>query len=116
MYGILPMDPHGHCSEHLTPGLSFIGYYDNGQPKGPCWRQLVGGSWMYGILNENGEFTGAANMAYIYQDLELAMVGNYNKGLLVSIIFKTSCYISPFGVIFQNIVYIKKKLVQIIEI
>ena len=88
MYGILPMDPHGHCSEHLTPGLSFIGYYDNGQPKGPCWRQLVGGSWMYGILKENGEFTGTANMAYIYQDLELAMVGNYNKGLLVSIILK----------------------------
>ena len=83
MFGIMPMDPHGHCSEHISPGLSFIGYYENGQAKGPCWRQLVGGSWMYGIVNKNGEFTGVSNMAYIYQDLELAMVGNYNKGLLV---------------------------------
>ena len=90
MFGIMPMDPHGHCSEHISPGLSFIGYYENGQAKGPCWRQLVGGSWMYGIVNKNGEFTGVSNMAYIYQDLELAMVGNYNKGLLVSIISQTN--------------------------
>ena len=83
MYGIVPMDPHGHCSEYLSPGLSFIGYYDNGQPKGPCWRQLVGGSWLYGKLDENFEFTGK-DIAYIHQDLELAMIGQFEKGLMVN--------------------------------
>ena len=38
---------------------------------------------MYGIVNENGEFTGKKDMAYLYPDLELAMVGQYKKGLMV---------------------------------
>ena len=83
MYGIFPIDTNGICSEYETNGLSFIGYYENGIPTGPCWRKLVGGAWMYGIVDENGQFTGKKDIAYIYPDLELLMVGQYKNGLLV---------------------------------
>lgn len=85
MYGVLSIDPNGQCKEYLTNGLSFIGNYENGISKGPCWRRLVGGAWMYGIVSEKGEFTGTNDIAYIYPDLELAMVGSYKNGLLVNI-------------------------------
>ena len=83
MYGIFPLDTNGICSEYEAYGLSFIGYYENGIPTGPCWRKLVGGAWMYGIVDENGQFTGKKEIAYIYPDLELLMVGQYKNGLLV---------------------------------
>ena len=44
----------------------------------------MGDSWIYGIVDENGRFTGEKNVAYIYQDLELAMVGKYTNGIFVS--------------------------------
>ena len=43
---------------------------------------LVGGSWIYGPVDENGEFTGN-DIAYLYQDLELAIIGKFKHGLLV---------------------------------
>ena len=85
IYGILPLDLNGHCKkiDSKTNDLSFIGNYENGIPIGPCWRRLVGGAWFYGIVNENGEFTGSNDIAYIYPDLELTMVGQFKNSLLV---------------------------------
>ena len=83
IYGVLPRNKVGHCSDIITAGLGFVGYFENGFPVGPVWRQLVGGSWLYGVLDENYEFTGR-DIAFIHQDLELAMIGQFEKGLMVS--------------------------------
>ena len=54
-----------------------------GKPVGATWRQLIGGAWLYGNLDQNGAFSGE-NFAYLYQDLELAIVGEFKDGLLVN--------------------------------
>ena len=38
---------------------------------------------MYGNVDKNGEFTGTNDIAYIYPDLELVMLGQFKNGLLV---------------------------------
>ena len=82
MFGISSMNPNGRCAKSVEKGLSFIGYFEEGQIVGHCWRQLIGGSWMYGKLNDQSEFTGSKDIAYIYPDLELAMIGHFEKGLI----------------------------------
>ena len=82
-FGIFTMDPQGHCSKQYMMGLSWIGEFQDGVPVGPFWRQLRGESWTYGNVDENGEFTGSKDVAFLYPDLELAMVGEFKKGLLV---------------------------------
>ena len=83
IYGKLTADPEGHCSSRLFKGLSFVGWFEEGKPVGPYWRELLGGTYLYGVVDENGEFTGP-DIAFIYQDLELALVGEFKKGLMVS--------------------------------
>ncbi len=39
-------------------GLGFFGNYVDGIPEGFCWKQLRGGSWIYGEVNDEGHFTG----------------------------------------------------------
>ena len=56
--------------------------YENGKPTGPCWRHLIGSNYLHGIVDNEGEFTGN-NIAFIYQDLQLALVGKFIKGLMV---------------------------------
>ena len=82
-YGILSRDPIGQCPGSIFKGLSFIGWLENGTPVGVSWRQLVGGSWLYGKVDENGEFSGINSIAILHQDLEMAMVGTYQNGILV---------------------------------
>ena len=83
IYGKLTADPEGHCSSKLFKGLSFVGWFEEGKPVGPCWRELLGETYLYGVVDENGEFTGP-DIAFIYQDLELAIVGEFQNGLMVS--------------------------------
>ena len=94
IYGVLPLDLNGYCKKvnFDSNSLSFIGKYENGMPIGTCWRRLVGGAWMYGNVNRNGEFTGSNDIAYIYPDLELAMVGQFKNGLLVIITLRNECH------------------------
>jgi len=68
---------------NMFPGLGFVGEFRNGKPKGICWKGLIGGGWLYGEVDELGEFSGD-NIAYIYQDLNTALLGNFQKGLMVS--------------------------------
>ena len=86
IFGILTQHPEDVCSESIFDGLSFIGRYDNGKPTGTGWRQLVGGSWMYGLVDMDGQFSGE-NIAYIYPDLELALVGKFKNGMMVGLVF-----------------------------
>ena len=83
MYGKFTADPKGHCSSKLFSGLSYIGWFKEGKPTGPSWRSFIGDTYIYGTLDENGDFTGP-DIAFIYQDLELALVGQFNKGMMVS--------------------------------
>ena len=75
-------DPKGHLSSTLFEGLTFLGWFEKGKAVGPCWKFLVGGTFIYGIVNENGDFTGP-DIAFIYQDLELALVGEFKNGIMV---------------------------------
>ena len=43
----------------------------------------MGGTFIYGVVDNHGEFTGSNDIAFIYQDLELALVGQFNKGIMV---------------------------------
>ena len=54
---------------------------------GPCWRHLIGSTYLYGVVDDYGEFTGD-NIAFIHQDLELALVGNFNMGIMVLLLEK----------------------------
>ena len=83
IFGIHSRNHDGHCTETIEKGLSFVGWYENGIPVGQCWRQLIGGSWMYGKVDEYGHFTGKGKeVAYLYQDLELAMLGRFKDSLM----------------------------------
>ena len=86
IFGILTQHPEDVCSESIFDGLSFIGRYDNGKAIGICWRQLVGGSWMYGLMDTDGQFSGE-NIAYIYPDFELALIGKFKNGMMVKLAF-----------------------------
>ncbi len=43
---------------------------------------LIGGAWIYGQVDGNGDFTGH-NITYINQDLKTVFVGAFDKGLMV---------------------------------
>ena len=84
IFGKMTVDPKGHLSSTLFEGLNFLGWFEKGKPVGPCWKFLVGGTYIYGIVDENGDFTGP-NIAFIYQDQELALVGEFKDGVMVRI-------------------------------
>jgi hypothetical protein len=56
--GILSNDPKSYCQNEVVNGLGFVGHFKDGVPHGVCWRGLVGGAWIYGLVNEDGHFTG----------------------------------------------------------
>ena len=45
---------------------------------------LIGGAWIYGKVDDNGEFTGH-NVAYVNQDLKTLFIGTFENGLMVCI-------------------------------
>ena len=90
VYGHMTVDPRGHCSNMIFPGISFIGWYENGKPTGPCWRHLIGSTYLYGIVDHKGEFTGE-DIAFIYQDLKIALIGYFKKGIMVRLLKPNLC-------------------------
>ena len=81
--GTIPNDPNDDCKDHITSELGFIGHYRNGVPSGHCWKGLLGGSWIYGKVDENGDFSGN-DIAYINQDVSTAFKGTFIKGVMIS--------------------------------
>ena len=82
IFGTFTQHAEDACSESIFEGLSFVGRYENGRPIGVCWRQLIGGSWLYGLVDKDGRFSGE-NIAYIYPDLEFALIGSFSNGIMV---------------------------------
>jgi hypothetical protein len=56
--GIVSNDPKSYCSHLVAPGIGFVGHFKSGKPFGICWRELIGGGWIYGEVDQNGHFTG----------------------------------------------------------
>ena len=48
----------------------------------------MGGSWIYGKVNDKGEFSGH-NVAYVNQDMKTIYVGTFENGLMVRKIYFT---------------------------
>lgn len=68
------------CTATLQ-NLAYLGFHDpkSGQPEGPIYKGLLGGSIMY---SENLDFSGS-NVAYIYHKNHFAIMGEFNKSYLL---------------------------------
>ena len=87
IFGRVPVEKKNSCGSLISPGLSFVGRFENGIPTGVCWRGLIGGAWLYGIVDDIGEFTGD-EIAYIYPDLNTALFGKFVNGTMVKNLHK----------------------------
>ena len=56
--GGMSNDPRSRCQQAVITGLGFVGHFRDGVAVGPCWRELLGGAWIYGEVNEQGLFSG----------------------------------------------------------
>ena len=86
IFGRVPVHKYKSCGRMIEPGLSFIGRFEDGKPTGICWRGLIGGAWLYGKVDEIGEFTGD-QIAYIYPDLRTCLLGKFRNGTMVRVDF-----------------------------
>jgi hypothetical protein len=50
--------------------VSFVGRFVDGEPTGNFWLKMVGGGSMHGRFGED-------QMAYVYPDLETALLGDF---------------------------------------
>ena len=64
--GIFSNDPQSLCLASKFQGLSFVGRFVDGHPTGTCWKGLIGGSWIVGEVDSEGEFTGKDDMKRRY--------------------------------------------------
>ncbi len=62
--------------------LIFVGAFERGVPKGPCWVAKEGQGWLHGVVDDHGRFTGE-DIAYIYPDISTCMYGTFRKETLV---------------------------------
>ena len=62
--------------------LSFACSFRDGAPVGPCWKKVHGGGCLYGRLDGRGRFTGD-DIAFLYPDFSTAILGHFQKGILV---------------------------------
>ena len=67
--------------------VSRVGIFKNGKPRGPCWTFLHGGSFHFGILNEDTNsitnFT-TDHGAYIAQSMTMGYFGQFSEGHMKS--------------------------------
>ena len=84
MYGRMSTDPRGACSGQIegVELLSFVGNYRDGRPSGRVWRGLIGGAWLHGEVDVDGELTGD-RIAYVYPDFRTAFVGRFERGIMI---------------------------------
>ena len=83
MFGQMTFDPESLCAAAMDmTQLSFVGRFEDGVPAGHCWRGLLGGAWITGVVDQDGEFSGA-DIAYVYPDMKTAFRGSFKKGIMV---------------------------------
>ena len=73
--------------------LTFVGRYHSGRAVGPTWRYKEGGGYLFcpdtsaiceGVRGIGDEGFSGDKVAYIYPDLETAIIGTYKDGVLVT--------------------------------
>ena len=64
-------------------GVVWLGQYQGGVPVGHCWQAVLGQAWLVGHLDTGGHMSGS-HVAFLYPDLETALVGQFTNGELVS--------------------------------
>ena len=62
--------------------INFLGNYRAGLPSGVVWSRLRGGGWLVGPVDDHGDFSGD-NIAFLYPDFSTAILGHFQKGILV---------------------------------
>ena len=67
---------------HFIGRLAWVGLFRHGKPCGPSWRGVEGGAFLYGNVGPKGLFGGPKN-AYIYPDMETALLGAFHNGQMV---------------------------------
>lgn len=87
-FGQISRDPNLKCDKYEHLNLGFLGRLDEetGYPVGPCFRGLIGGGFLFANFSNGksgGQFSGA-NVAYIYPDAEMAMVGKFDQFEMLS--------------------------------
>ena len=80
--------------------MTWVGRYKSGIPWGRCWQwregigvhQIIlfllyllfqGGGWLTAVVDSSGVFSGS-KVAFVYPDLETALVGNWQDGKMVA--------------------------------
>ena len=63
--------------------VTWVGRYRSGLAWGQCWQGVEGGGWITGQVDSRGELSGD-NIAFIYPDLTTAILGRFERGVLVS--------------------------------
>ena len=81
--GTLPNDPQDDCEDNISKRLGFIGHFNNGIPTGYCWKGLLGGSFIHGKVNDQGEFSGD-QISYINQDMKTGFKGIFENGIMIN--------------------------------
>ena len=75
MKGTFSNDPKSNCPTVLFDGLGFVGHFEDGIPKGICWKELRGGAWIYGRVDKQGQFSGDFNYFNNYLILMKSFIG-----------------------------------------
>ena len=81
--GTISNDPQDNCGDNISRRLGFIGHFQNGIPTGYCWKGLLGGSFIYGKVDEKGEFSGD-EISYINQDISTGFKGSFKNGIMIN--------------------------------
>lgn len=81
-FGKIITNPAHLCGNRLFSGISYIGRHEDGVPVGPQWRVVIGSGYIYGNVDEKGEFTGD-DIAYIYPDFQTVMFGEFKNGIMI---------------------------------
>jgi len=57
-HGAFTSDHRGICSNNIFENTGFIARYDKGLAVGKAWKGLMGGAWIHGTIDKDGNFNG----------------------------------------------------------
>lgn len=63
--------------------LRTVAFYDSGDIVGRVWKGLIGGAFLFGPVDDDGEIDGE-DCLFIYPDLATAICGAFHRGELIS--------------------------------
>ncbi len=64
-----------------VPGVGWLGVLRGGRAEGAVWAGMVGGGFLHGRVDAEGQLTGD-DVAFVYPDGETALVGSFERGVM----------------------------------